>query len=286
MFIWSAKYFGLPVDRVAIVSWILAAFVCSNIGKPLPDQWRMLKDWSFFALLLFAYDYSRGMADQLGRSVDFTVIRNIDRALFLGHDPNVWIQQHLNISSDLAWYEYPLAVTYMTHFIVPISVAVVLWIRNRAEWLRYMRRLGILLATGVVTYVIFPVAPPWMAARNGFIAPIRRITARAWSHMGLSTVSKLFERGAAITNPVAALPSLHAAFSLLVVAFFWQQMPKWCRAVSLLLPASMALCLVYFGEHWVTDIVLGWLYVWIVLWVANRWERAPRHAVSAESPTI
>ena len=48
----------------------------------------------------------------------------------------------------------------------------------------------------------------------------------------------------------------------------------------------MALSLVYFGEHWVTDIVLGWLYVWIVLWVTNRWERASRHRVAAESPVI
>ncbi|MEK7409876.1 MAG: phosphatase PAP2 family protein, partial [Actinomycetota bacterium] len=98
------------------------------------------------------------------------------------------------------------------------------------------------------------------------------ITARALSHMGLSTVSKLFERGAAITNPVAALPSLHAAFALLVVLFFWSQMSWWLRVVLLLLPLSMGLCLVYFGEHYVTDILLGWLYVWLVLWVTNRWE--------------
>lgn len=233
----------------------------------------MLKDWSLFALLLLAYDYSRGLADQLGRPVDFTIIRNIDRALFWGRDPNVWIQQKLNVSANLAWYEYPLAVTYMTHFIVPIGVAVVLWMRNRTEWVRFMRRLALLLASGVATYVIFPVAPPWMAARNGYLAPIRRITARAWSDMGLSTVSKVFDRGAAITNPVAAVPSLHAAFALLVVVFFWRRMSPWLRVVSLVLPASMALCLVYFGEHYVTDILLGWLYVWLVLWAANRWER-------------
>jgi membrane-associated phospholipid phosphatase len=249
------------------------AFVFANVGRPIVDQWQMLKDWSLFAILLFAYDYSRGLADQLGRSVDFTVVRNIDRGLFFGHDPNVWIQEHLNISPQLAWYEYPLAVTYMTHFIVPISVAVVLWIHNRAEWVRFMRRLALLLTIGVMTYVIFPVAPPWMAARDGYIAPIKRITARAWGHMGLSTVSKLFDRGAAITNPVAALPSLHAAFAVLVIAFFWRRMPIWLRVVSLVLPASMALCLVYFGEHWVSDILLGWTYVWFVLWVAKRWER-------------
>jgi len=252
--------------------------VFANIGKPIAEQWQMLKDWSLFAFLLLAYDYSRGLADQLGRPVDFTVTRNIDRVMFFGHDPNVWIQQHLNISSNLAWYEYPLAITYMTHFIVPIAVAVTLWIRDRAEWVRFMRRLGLLLGAGVATYVIFPVAPPWMAARNGYLAPIHRITARAWSHMGLSTVSKLFDRGTAITNPVAALPSLHAAFALLVVVFFWHRMSLWMRVVLLVLPASMALTLVYFGEHYVTDILVGWLYVLLALWAAGRWER--RNVVS------
>ncbi len=245
----------------------------------------MVKDWSIFALLLLAYDYSRGLADQLGRSVDFTVVRNIDRAMFFGHDPNVWLQQHLNTSSHLAWYEYPLAITYMTHFIVPMAVAVILWITKRDEWVHYMRRLGLLLAAGISTYVVFPVAPPWMSARYGHIAPIKRITARAWSHMGLSTVSKLFDRGAAIANPVAALPSLHAAFALLVVAFFWRRLPLWLAIPTLLLPASMALCLVYFGEHWVTDILLGWLYVWFAFWAAKRWESRTYNKPAYEPPS-
>jgi membrane-associated phospholipid phosphatase len=34
----------------------------------------------------------------------------------------------------------------------------------------------------------------------------------------------------------------------------------------------MALCLVYFGEHWVIDIVLGWLYVGAAFWLASRYE--------------
>jgi membrane-associated phospholipid phosphatase len=111
-----------------------------------------------------------------------------------------------------------------------------------------------------------------MAARDGYLEPVQRITARGWSKMGLHTVSKIFDRGAAISNPVAALPSLHAACALLVVAFFWKQMPRILRPFSLVLPAAMALCLVYFGEHWVIDIVLGWLYVGAAFWLASRYE--------------
>lgn len=272
LFVWSFTRFGLPTDRIAIVSWILAAFAFANVGKPLAAQWQMIKDWSIFAGLLFAYEYSRGLADQLGRSVDFTVARGIDRALFFGVNPNVWLQQHLNVSRNLSWYEYPLAITYMTHFILPIGVAIFLWIANRVQWVRYMRRFALLLLGGVFTYVVFPVAPPWMAAREGYTEPLRRITARGWSSMGLHTVSKVFERGTAILNPVAAMPSLHAAFALLVVVFFWRQMPVWFRGVALILPASMALCLVYFGEHYVSDILAGWLYVGLAMWVARKWE--------------
>ncbi|NBT26786.1 MAG: inositol phosphorylceramide synthase [Actinobacteria bacterium] len=272
IFIWSANRFGVPVDRIAVTAWILAAFAFANVGHPWRAQRDMLRDWSIFAGMLFAYEYSRGIADQLGRPVTFTLLRDIDRAIFFGVDPNVWMQQKLNISSTLAWYEYPLAVTYMTHFIFPPGVAVVLWWVSRTQWVRYVRRLTILFFLSVVTYVMLPAAPPWMAARDGYLEPVQRITARGWSKMGLHTVSKIFDRGAATSNPVAALPSLHAACALLVVAFFWKQMPRILRPVSLVLPAAMALCLVYFGEHWVIDVVLGWLYVGAAFWLASRYE--------------
>ncbi|NBS00421.1 MAG: phosphatase PAP2 family protein [Actinobacteria bacterium] len=41
-----------------------------------------------------------------------------------------------------------------------------------------------------------------------------------------------------------------------------------------MLPASMAFALVYFGEHYVTDILLGWLYVGAVSYIATRYEQS------------
>jgi membrane-associated phospholipid phosphatase len=35
----------------------------------------------------------------------------------------------------------------------------------------------------------------------------------------------------------------------------------------------MAFALVYFGEHYVTDILLGWLYVGAASYVASRYEQ-------------
>jgi len=272
VFFWSAKQFGLPVDRIAVVLWLLGALVCGNFGKPMREQRAMVRDWAILVALLFAYEYSRGIADQLGTRVHMTAIRDIDRFLFFGNDPNVWVQNHFNISRKVSWYELPLAVVYMTHFVFPVAIAVVLWLSNRRQWDRYMRRFALLLGAGVANYILFPVAPPWMAARDGYIGDIARITARGWRSMGLSTVSKVFDRGKEITNPVAALPSLHAAFSLLVVVFFFKWMSTPWRIISLILPVSMAFALVYFGEHYVTDILAGWLYVGAASYVATRYE--------------
>ncbi len=285
IFLWSAKQFGLPVDRIAVVLWLLGALVCGNFGKPLREQLAMVRDWAILVGLLFAYEYSRGIADQLGTRVHMTAIRDVDRFLFFGNDPNVWVQSHFNISNKVSWYEFPLAVVYMTHFVFPVLVAVTLWLQNRNEWSRYLRRFALLLGSGVATYILFPVAPPWMAARDGYMDRIARITARGWRKMGLSTVSEVFERGKEITNPVAALPSLHAAFSLLVVVFFFKWMSTPWRIFALILPLSMAFALVYFGEHYVTDILLGWLYVGAASYVATRYEQKKLVAIAVAETT-
>ena len=257
VFLWSAKQFGLPVDRIAVVSWLLGALVCGNFGKPLREQRAMVRDWALLVALLFAYEYSRGIADQLGTRVHMTAIRDIDRFLFFGNDPNVWVQNHFNISRKVSWYELPLAVVYMTHFVFPVAIAVILWLRKRHQWERYMRRFALLLGSGVATYILFPVAPPWMAARDGYMGDIARITARGWRSMGLSTVSKVF--------------------------FKWMSTP-W-RIFSLILPLSMAFALLYFGEHYVTDILLGWIYVGAASYFATHYEHK-KLAASAVAETI
>jgi len=44
IFLWSVKQFGIPVDRIAVVAWILVAFIFANVGKPWREQTNMLRD--------------------------------------------------------------------------------------------------------------------------------------------------------------------------------------------------------------------------------------------------
>ena len=271
VFLYSIFEFGIPVDRIAVLLWMLGAFLVASIGRSRTDIAQMIRDWLVLVAIYMAYDYSRGTADQWGIGVNYTLLRDIDRLLFFGNDPGVWLQKHL-LKSDPRWYDVGGAIVYMLHFVLPVVPLVALRVRQRSEWLRYVRRFSLTLGIAVSVFILFPAAPPWMSAEKGYFPPIQRITGRGWWELNLKTVSKTLDRGAAVLNAVAAMPSLHAGLSLLAALWFTRNARRWIRVVAMLYPLAMTTALVYFGEHYVVDCLFGFVVV-IVAWkLADAWE--------------
>ena len=67
-------------------------------------------------------------------------------------------------------------------------------------------------------------------------------------------------QAAAVLAYLAAVPSLHAGQTLLITLFFFDRMRGRRRHLLWLYPLAMAFALVYLGEHYVVDVVLGWAY--------------------------
>lgn len=272
VFLWSVVEHGIPVDRIAVLLWMLAAFTVASIGRTRTDVRDMVRDWLVLVAIYMAYDYSRGTADQWGIGVNYTTLRDIDRFLFLGNDPGVWLQEKL-LRSDPRWYDVGGAIVYMMHFVLPVLPLAVLRVRRRDEWLRYVRRFALTLGIAVSVFIMFPAAPPWMSSEKGLFPPIQRITGRGWWELNLKTVSRTLDRGAAVLNAVAAMPSLHAGLSLLVALWFTRNSRRWLKCAAMAYPVAMSVALVYFGEHYVIDCIAGFAVV-IVAWViADRWEK-------------
>jgi membrane-associated phospholipid phosphatase len=123
-------------------------------------------------------------------------------------------------------------------------------------------------ALGFLTYVLFPATPPWLAAQQGHLPYIHRVVGEMWNHTdGLYPAAGLFENGNGYVNEVAAVPSLHAAFTMLILIFFWARANWWQRVLLVAYPLAMAFTLVYGGEHYVADVLLGWIYA-VVTYVA------------------
>jgi PAP2 superfamily protein len=270
--------YGIPIQRELVIAWTCGALACASIGRPPRQILQLALDWLPLVAVLCIYDFTRGAVDSLGIDVHATPMIDFDRFVFFGETPTQWLQSHLYEPGVVHWWDVAFTIIYSSYFIVPFAVAGVLWARNRADFLRFSKRLVTLALAGLATYVAFPAAPPWMAGRDGLLSSVHRTTAKGWEVLDVGT-AVLFTRGQATVNQVAAVPSLHSAVVALVALFLWTRVrPAW-RPLLALYPLAMGLTLVATGEHYVFDILLGWLYAGVVMAGWGWWERRRRSRV-------
>jgi hypothetical protein len=293
-------FIGVTVGMVAAEGLILSrdwVFVWAMLGLlalSLTDVKRWVRgilfDWLPFVGILFAYDIARGVADNLGIAPHTTTGIDVDGALF-GHPiPSVWLQQHLYDYSHVHWYDYGVFVVYLTHFFATFVIAVFLWRFAYPQFRRFRTMILALTAAGFATYVLFPATPPWLASQEGHLPYLYRIIGYMWNHTdGMYPAAGLFQNGNEYVNEVAAVPSLHAAFPVMFLLFFWTPArgKPWLRAILVAYPLAMAFTLVYAGEHYVFDVLLGWIYAVVVYSAVTAIERArARRRVPARKPAL
>lgn len=278
---WSAHY-GIPVQRELVILWTCGALACASIGRPPGEVLQLLRDWLPIVVVLCAYDLTRGVADSLGIGAHVHPMIDFDRFLFGGEAPTEWLQAHLYDPNVLSWWNVLFTLVYTSYFIVPFVLAGFLWARDRLAFKRFMRRLVSLALAGLATYVAFPAAPPWLAAEMGYLGPIQRTTSNGWELLGGGTAG-LFSEGQAGVNLVAAVPSLHSAFTMLVALFLWGRVRRWARPLLLLYPLAMGITLIATGEHYFFDVLLGWLYAGAAMGAWALWERRRAPQLGTES---
>ncbi|PZM96855.1 MAG: inositol phosphorylceramide synthase [Actinobacteria bacterium] len=296
MSVWSGAFvigwlaIGLPTDPVYAFVWLWTATIAWNSHRPWRSHLAFARDWIPIVLLLVGYNLSRGFADN-GAVPHALELIAADRWMFGwaldGEVPTVWLQRHLYDPARVHWWDVLVSWVYFSHFVVALAAAVVLWLRSRARWAAFMRRWGFLCVTGLATYFLYPAAPPWWAAKYGLLEEVARISTRGWKAIGLHGAGNLLNAGQLASNPVAAMPSLHTAFALFVVLFFLRSVRRRWWPLLLAYPLAMTFTLVYAGEHYVIDVLVGWAYVgmtFLVVGFAERWWAARRAAAPPAAP--
>ncbi len=272
---------GVATSHDLIFLWLgvgMAAFSATDLRHRVP---RLLIEWAPFVAVLFIYDRLRGFADGLLFHTRETPQIHVETALFGTPAPTVRLQHLLwHGAHHLHWWDYATWFTYLTHFFATLVVASVLWTWAHDRFARYATMVCVLALTGFATYVLYPAAPPWLAARDGNLGEANRTIAIVWKEVPLAHFGSLFEKGQHYANNVAAMPSLHAAYALLITLYLWRLVPLWARIPLALYPPAMAFALVYSAEHYVVDCIAGWCYAIVTFVAVNRffdWRAARAH---------
>ena len=265
---------GVPEKRAVLIALVLALLLSTCIGRGRQATVRMLIDWLPFAAVLLIYDQSRRLGGRLGLPVHEADIARAERWLFGGADPTVWLQAHLHPNASVHWYDAFCTLVYTSHFVFTPVLAAVLWLVAREAFLRFITRIVLLSVAALITYMLFPAAPPWMASQDGYLGPVHRLSAEGWIYLHAGNINSLLARAQDKgSNPVAAMPSVHTATAVLVAIGLGSLLRTRWRYLLALYPMAMAFALIYTGEHYALDLTAGIVYALAVHFAVLHWER-------------
>jgi hypothetical protein len=223
---------------------------------------------SWILLLIVQLDYLvLSLIPAKGRVSSPTL--RFDRWLFNGSLPTTWLQHHLYHRGSAAWWDYPVTAIYFTHFLVWPVLAVYLWRTSRPGFRRFMKVFIPLTFAGYATYVLLPVSPPWLAALSHQLGPVSRVVPNTASHLGFGEIVEVFPRKNITLATVGAVPSLHAAYPLVYLLMYLRTGRRRLVPILAAYVPAMAFTLVYAGEHYVGDILIGWAYALIAVFVLD-----------------
>jgi membrane-associated phospholipid phosphatase len=240
----------LSPDRYALLLFIPALAI--RRGR------RYLLDFLPYVTLIVVYAELRGLAHVARPDAYFTPHLDLERWLFFGSVPASVLQEWWWVGHE-RWHDGLLLGVSRIHQFVPLTLALVLWMRRRALYFRFATTMLVLSFSAALTFLLYPAAPPWHAAEKGLLTAEKigghpNTTSTGWAPYELV-------RG----NPDAAIPSLHAGYAFLVFLFvtalFWRtrwRVPVLCMAA--LYPALQSFAAIYTGNHYVVDLAIGYGY--------------------------
>lgn len=229
-----------------------------------------------YATVWFVFTFLRSFADEttLAETINLKVFQ-FERWLFNGQIPTITLQDRFYEAGTLGVQDYFFTAIHWSYFIVPHAVAVRLWYKHPERFRQFVAALTVLLSAGLLIYFLIPTNPPWMAPEpinSPAAAPVYRVMEAVARQIG----GGLYEASYNVigeSNPIAAMPSIHTAVTVLLVFPAWYAGRRWFTA-AMVYSVLMGITLVYTGEHYVVDVAMGAAVATYGWFTAGFWLRA------------
>ena len=213
------------------------------LPKGYADLARQVLIWFGFLLV---YQIVRGMADRSPAQAINNGLAVIDVQQRFG---DLW---ELSLQGALLSSSFLQTLTSWTYWLSQFAVLglalLYVYLRRNDAFLRFRNTVLAANVIGLAGYIAFPTAPPRMFPEFGFVDVLAQFSS-------LNHGSAIVEFA---SNPYAAMPSLHAADSLIVgITMAVLVRRRVFKAIWLAWPAWVAFCVMATGNHFWLDIVAG-----------------------------
>ncbi|MBI3743833.1 MAG: phosphatase PAP2 family protein [Chloroflexi bacterium] len=187
---------------------------------------------------------------------------------------DIFWEPHLQRWSLQAGAGFVRAFNYLyiaTYWPVILTVGFVMYIFDRKRYYYYRKLILSSFVIALVIFELFPLAPPRMMTSSGLQDMIGLFGPKWYGS----------EQAAGFYNDVAAMPSLHFAWTVVYGFMFWSMGKWWLKVIGILYPTVMFFTIVITGNHYVIDALAGavlMLFVYLIHEQVWRKERRARFA--------
>lgn len=214
-----------------------------------------LQMWAYLA----AYEMPNDNPERLHGRVRVRYPIVADRILGFGEIPGERLQRRFARKGRVRRVERLLVWCHWMWFFVPHgSVAYVRW-RRPDLFPSAAARIYAVFDLGAVFYWSIPTAPPWWAAEHGYLGDtasphVRRMMLEYGESFWGERWGDLYDVLGG--NPLAAMPSLHFATTLMAARLLSEAGPV-AGAGGWVYAGALGVALVYLGEHYAVDLLAG-----------------------------
>jgi membrane-associated phospholipid phosphatase len=218
-----------------------------------------LQMWAYLAAYKTPHDDPDAQAGRV--HVDYPI--TVDRIVGLGELPTVRLQRSLAgggaTAADWTALDRLLVWAHWSWFLIPHGSLLYILLRRPASFSRAAVLTYAVFDLGAGVYWLLPTAPPWYAAamgpeQDGSEPAVRRMMVEYGELFWGDRWGSLYSVFGG--NPLAAMPSLHFATSVMAALLLAEAGPV-SGALGVGYAATLGVALVYLGEHYVVDLIGG-----------------------------
>lgn len=245
---------GLRTEQFVLSALFSVLYLLSGATR------RWILGFSIFIVFWILFDSMKAFPNYAFNTVHIADLYQWERSWFgmgtgdAAITPNEYFSARTSSMLDLL-----SGLFYLCWMPVPLVFAAYLFATNKQAFLRFALTFLLVNLLGFVVYYLYPAAPPWYVDAYGFelqhgtpgnTAGLGRFDALT----GTAIFASLYAKS---SNVFAAMPSLHAAYPIIVLATGVRYRLGWINVLFAVITMGIWFAAVYSGHHYVLDVLAG-----------------------------
>lgn len=252
--VWTIWAIGFRADHLHLLLICILSYFLH------PATRKFIIGFSVFIIYWLIYDAMKAIPNYTISEVHIKEPYAIEKLLF-GIKTNLGIltpNEYFSIHSSTFW-DITAGIFYLNWIPVPLMFAFYLWLVDKVIFLHFSYVFLIVNLIGFIIYYIYPAAPPWYVTLYGFtenfnIPSHEAGLARFDAIFGISLFNNIYARG---SHVFAAIPSLHAAYPVIVLFYGIKKGLGWFNVILIIFMVGIWFAAVYTNHHYIIDVILG-----------------------------